>query len=92
MRPRPPLPPPAQNLIRHMVADVTRCQNQSPRKNGISQTLSPTAIVTGHARPDYNTMKIKFGAYAQVFDDHYPTNTPAARSIGAIALDPTGNV
>ena len=29
---------------------------------------------------------------AQVFDDHTPTNTPAARSIGAIALDPTGNV
>ena len=37
-------------------------------------------------------MKIEFGAYAQVFDDHYPTNTPATRSIGAIALDPTGNI
>ena len=37
-------------------------------------------------------MRIEFGAYAQVFDDHTPTNTPAARSIGAIALDPTGNV
>ena len=79
-------------MIRHMVADVTRCLNQFPRKNGILQTLSPTVIGTGHARPDYNTMKIEFGAYAQVFDDHYPTNTPAARSIGAIALDPTGNV
>ena len=78
-------------MIRHMVADIIRCLNQFPRKNGISQTLSPTTIVAGHARPDYNSMKIEFGAYAQGFDDHTPPNTPAARSIGAIILNSTGN-
>ena len=78
-------------IIRHMVADVTRCLNQFPWPNGISDTLSPSAIVTGHGRPDFNNMRIEFGAYAQVFDDNEPTNTPQARSLGAIALDPTSN-
>jgi hypothetical protein len=41
--------------------------------------------------PDYNDMKIEFGAYAQVFEDDNPTNTPRARSTGAIALTPMGN-
>jgi hypothetical protein len=78
-------------MIRHMVADVVRCLNQFSWLNGISRTLSPSAIVTGQGRPDYNSMRIEFGAYVQVFDDHEPTNTPEARSLGAIALDPTGN-
>ena len=36
-------------------------------------------------------MQLDFGACVQVFEDHDPTNTPRARSMGAIALDPTGN-
>ena len=36
-------------------------------------------------------MHIKFGLYAQIFDDHEPINSPEARSLSAIALHPTGN-
>jgi hypothetical protein len=78
-------------MICHMVSDVARCLNQFPGPNGISRTLSPATLVTGCCRPNFNSMRIEFGAYAQVFDDHEPTNTPEARSMGAIALTPTGN-
>jgi hypothetical protein len=79
-------------MIRHMVSDAVRCLNQFPWKYGISETLSPAAIVVGVASPDYNAMRIEFGSYAQVFEDHPITNTPRARTLGAIALNPTGNV
>ncbi len=47
--------------------------------------------MTGRPTPDYNDMKIEFGACGQVFEDNNPTNTPIARTTGAIALTPTGN-
>jgi hypothetical protein len=78
-------------MITHMVADVTRCLNQFPWKNGVSDTMSPTSILTGAAIPDFNNMQLEFGTYVQVFEDNDPTNTPKARSLGAIALNPTGN-
>ena len=78
-------------LIRHMVANAVRCLNQFPWKNGNSDDLSPAALVTGHTLPDYTAMQLEFGTYVQVFEDNDPFNTPRARSMGAIALDPTGN-
>ena len=78
-------------LIRHMVDDAARCLNQFPWKNGISTDLSPAALVTGHPPPDFNKMRLEFGTYVQVFEDNDPSNTPRARSMGAIALGPTGN-
>ena len=53
--------------------------------------MSPASLVTGVANPDYNSMRIEFGAYVQVFEDNAPSNTLRARSLGAIALAPTGN-
>jgi hypothetical protein len=76
-------------MIRHMIDDVVRCLNQFPWKNGVSATMSPAGLVLGHAPPDFNVMQLEFGTYVQVFEDNDPTNTP--RSLGAIALDPTGN-
>jgi hypothetical protein len=78
-------------MIKHMVSDTVRCLNQFPWKHGISETLSPAAIVVGVAIPDFTGMRIEFGSYAQVFEDHPITNTPRARTLGAIALNPTGN-
>ena len=78
-------------MIRHLVSDTVRCLNQFPWRNGVSETLSPATIVLGVCTPDYTAMRIEFGAYVQVFEDSDPTNTPRARSMGAIALDPTGN-
>jgi hypothetical protein len=60
-------------------------------ENGISDSLSPASLVTGLANPDFWHMRLEFGAYAQVFEDNDPSNTIRARSLGAIALNPTGN-
>ena len=78
-------------LLNHMVADAVRCLNQFPWKNGISDTMSPATIVTGVGTPAYDSMRIEFGSYAQVFEDNNPSNTLRARSLGAIALTPAGN-
>ncbi len=78
-------------MIRHLVADVVRCLNQFPWTNGISETMSPASIVTGVGNPAYGNMRLEFGSYVQVFEDNDPSNTLRARSIGAIALTPTGN-
>jgi hypothetical protein len=80
-----------QLMITHMVADTVRCLNQFPWTNGISSTLSPASIVTGLGNPDYNQMRLEFGAYVQLFEDNDPSNTLRSRSLGAIALTPTGN-
>ncbi|KAI2508903.1 Reverse transcriptase (RNA-dependent DNA polymerase) [Fragilaria crotonensis] len=78
-------------LVQSMVSNTIRCLNQFPWPNGVSATMSPASIVTGVGTPDYNCMRIEFGAYAQVFEDNSPSNTLRARSLGAIALTPTGN-
>ena len=74
-----------------MLDDAVRCLNQFPWKIGISATMSPASLVLGHATPDFTKMRLEFGTYVQVFEDNDPTNTPRARSLGAIALNPTGN-
>ena len=78
-------------MIRHMVSDAVRCLNQFPHRNDISSTMSLTTIDTGAGTPNYNAMRIEFGSYVQVFEDCNPSNTPRARSLGAIALTPTGH-
>jgi hypothetical protein len=78
-------------MIRHMLYDVVRSLNQFLWPYGISQSLSPAAIVTGARPPDFNKLTLEFGSYVQVFEDNKPTNTTKARSLGAIALNPTGN-
>lgn len=66
--------------------------NQFPAKHGVLNTMSPLVIMTGRARSNYNNLRIKFGAYAHIFEDNDPTNTNKTRSTGAIALNSTGNV
>jgi phospholipid N-methyltransferase len=65
-------------MMRATIENANKTLNQFPAKNGVSDTLSPLTIMTGRPTPDYNDMKIDFGAYAQVFEDNNPTNTPRA--------------
>ena len=53
-------------MTRSLVQDMITCLNIFPSKNGISSDLSPAAIILGSPNPDYNKLKIKFGAYVQV--------------------------
>ena len=62
-----------------------------PRQYGVSDVLSPATIVTGRGPPDFQRLKLEFGEYVQVFEENRPTNTPKARTLGAIVLHPTGN-
>ena len=63
--------------------------NSFPHNNGISRTLSPRYIMMGE-HVDYNRhCKYEFGDYLQTHEPH--DNTMAARTVGAIALRPTGN-
>ena len=76
-------------MIVELVAMATRCLNSFPREDGVSQYMSPHSIVTGRSRMDYNKVTLEFGAYVQLLD--WSVNTIRARTIGAIALNPTGN-
>jgi hypothetical protein len=78
-------------MMQAAIENANKVMNQFPLKNGASNTLSPLTIMTGRPNPNYNDMKIEFGAYAQVFEANNPTNTAKARTTGAIALTPTGN-
>ncbi|MGL4398915.1 MAG: hypothetical protein ACRCXD_03525, partial [Luteolibacter sp.] len=78
-------------IIDAMVTESVRCLNQFPWPHGISSDLSPNTLVTGAPCPDYNSMRLEFGSYAQIFDDATPTNTIRSRCLGAIALHATGN-
>lgn len=46
----------------------------------MSDTLSPLVIMAGRPNPDYNNMKIEFGAYTQVFEDNDSMNTLKVRT------------
>ena len=42
---------------------------------------------------DYSKhFRLPFGSYVQVHDEPSPTNSPTARTVGAITLGPTGNL
>ena len=64
-----------------------------PPKGGISNTLSPQAIVTGLSPNAERHCRLPFGAYAQVHADNTQSNSAMiSRTIGAICLGPTGNI
>ena len=63
------------------------CLNMFPSKNGITINLSPSAIILGPSNLDYNKLKIKFGAYAQVYIG--TTNSTKQIRLGVISLRPS---
>ena len=66
--------------------------NNLPADEGILGTMSPNTLVTGAQCPDYSELvKLHFGDYVQVHQEKQITNNNKLRSVGAIALYPTGN-
>jgi hypothetical protein len=64
--------------------------NAFPHPNGVSDTLSPREIVTGQ-RVNFNRhCKFEFGEYVQTHEKH--DNSMVPRTIGALAMRPTGNI
>ena len=60
--------------------------NMLPSKKGISRNPTLEAIILGSPEPDYNNLRIKFGAYANVYI--VTTNSTKQRILGSISLRP----
>ena len=58
-------------------------------KNRISRKISPDGIILGKSKVDFNSIKLLFGAYTDVYEN--TTNTMKQRTIGAIVLRPSND-
>ena len=76
-------------MIAELVAMATRCLNGFPKDDGVSEHMSPHSIITGCAQMDYNKLPLEIGSNVQLLDRS--VNTIRSRTIGAIALNPTGD-
>ncbi len=76
-------------LVIEMVYMCNFWLNTFPPGDGISDTLSPRAIVVGTQIDYARHCQIEFGTYVHTHEDH--DNSMATRTTGAIALRPTGN-
>ena len=66
--------------------------NAFPPKSGVSTLHGPRKIVTGQQLDFKKHCMLPFGAYVQTHEEPTPSNTQEARTIGAIAMGPTGNL
>jgi hypothetical protein len=77
---------------RMMIELVHYCNfwlNSFPNEDGVSRSLSPRLIVTGNHINYLKHCKLEFGEYVQTHKEHNNAMNP--RTVGAIALRPTGN-
>jgi len=85
---------PFKTMPRNMMVELVKYANfwlnSFPKTDGISKTLSPRTIVTGRSVNYSKHCKLEFGEYCQTHEQH--NNSMAPRTIGAIALRPTGNL
>jgi len=84
---------PFRKLPSRMIIEIVKASvmwlNMFPAHDGISDTLSPRNIVTGQSVDYKRHCRIETGAYVQTHEEH--DNSMCPRTIGAIALRPTGN-
>ena len=79
-------------MITEMIYNCVLWINTFPPKGGVSASISPHTLLTG-VKFDYNChCKLAFGAYAQVHEETFSTNSQQARTMGAICLGPSGNL
>ncbi len=78
-------------VLVNAVLFVTKQLNLFQVKGGISTQFSPKQIMTGKV-VHYKYCSILFGQYCQISEEGTPQNSLAARTQGAIAIGPSGNV
>ena len=80
-------------MVTGCVVKSNKDLNQLPPDDGISKNLSPDTIVTCRPAPNYNEVSmLNFSDYVQTYKVKGVTNTPKIRTVGAIALYPSGNL
>ena len=77
-------------VMTHLVMFVAKALNIFPVKGGIPG-WSPKQIMTGEV-VHYKYYCVPFGSYCQISKEDTPRNSMLARTEGAIALGPSGNV
>ena len=84
---------PFKRLTRNMVMELAKAViywlNSVPSNTGVSPTMSPRAIITGQLLDYHKHCRYEFGEYVQTHEEH--DNSLFSRTVGAIALRPTGN-
>ena len=78
-------------LLVKMVNNCALWINKFPAKGGIPN-VSPRTLMTGIKLYYSKHWRLPFGSYVQVNDEPSPTNSPTAKTVGAITLGPTGNL
>jgi hypothetical protein len=76
-------------LVIEMAKHAIYWINSFPHPNGVSDNISPRTIITGQTVDFNRHCKYEFGQYVQTHEEH--DNSMAPRTIGALALRPTGN-
>ena len=84
---------PFKRLTRNMVMELAKAVvywlNSVPSNTGVSPTMSPRTIIMGQLLDYHKHCHYKFGEYVQTHEEH--DNSLQSRTVGAIALRPTGN-
>ena len=84
---------PFKRLTRSMVMELAKALvywlNSVPSSTGVSPTMSPRTIITGQLLDYHKHCRYEFGEYIQTHEEH--DNSLLSRTVGAIALRPTGN-
>ncbi len=76
-------------MVAELIYSCVFWLNSSPARDGVSDTLSPSAFVTGSKIEFNKHCKLEFGAYVQAHKEH--DKSIATQTTGAIALCLTGN-
>ena len=83
---------PFKRLTRNMVMELAKAVvyrlNSVPSNTRVSPTMSPRTIVNGQLLDYHKHCRYEFGEYVQTHEEH--DNSLLSRTVGAIALRPTG--
>lgn len=78
-----------KRMVTELVYNATFWLHAFPVEDGLSDTISPRELITGIMVDAAKHCVLAFGAYVQTHEEH--DNSMATRTIGAIALRPSGN-
>ena len=84
---------PFKQLTRNIIIELAKAAvywlNSIPSHMGVSPTINPRTIITGQVLDYHKHCRYEFGEYVQTHEEH--DNSLVSRTVGAIALRPTGN-
>lgn len=79
-------------MVYGCVVKTIKDLNQLLSPNGISDTISPSTMITGRSGPYFNQFnELNLRDYVQAIRRRGRTDTNRARTVGAIALYPSGH-